>query len=86
MSTIIKSIIIVILVTLTYACSQQQPGHSEEEIALASLEANEFFDRVFDDMLDRSPMYQSYLGIKKDYGKWDDISEEAARKELEISK
>ena len=35
---------------------------------------------------DRSPTYQSYLGIKKDYGKWDEISEAREAEELEITR
>ena len=31
-------------------------------------------------------MFQSYLGIKKDYDKWNDLSEENNDKELEITK
>jgi len=34
----------------------------------------------------RSPMYQSYLGIKEDQDKWDDISEAAAEEELALQK
>jgi uncharacterized protein (DUF885 family) len=56
------------------------------EIAEASKAANEYFDKTFDEMVDRSPEYQSYLGIKKDYGKWDDRSDESAAEELEFTK
>jgi len=86
MRPITKSIIAKTLVIFAFACTQQKPAFTEEDIAKASGEANEFFEQAFDNMLDRSPMYQSYLGIKKDYGKWDDLSEEAAREELEITK
>ncbi|OMP31863.1 DUF885 family protein [Mangrovimonas sp. DI 80] len=48
--------------------------------------ANAFFDKSFDLGLDRSPMEQSYLGIKKDYDKWDDISPEHLDESLEIAK
>lgn len=48
--------------------------------------ANAFFDRVFDEAVDRSPTYQSYLGIKKDYDKWDAVSEAQQKAELEITR
>ena len=35
-----------------------------------------FFDRTFEEDLKRSPMFQSYLGKKWNYGEWDDISDE----------
>ena len=47
-----------------------------ERIAAESAKANAFFDRVFDEGVDRSPIEQGYLGIKKDHDKWDDYTEE----------
>jgi len=41
---------------------------------------NAFLDAIFQRNLDRSPMRQSRLGIKRDQDKWDDISE---RRQLE---
>jgi uncharacterized protein (DUF885 family) len=46
-----------------------------EAVAAESTKANAFFDRVFDENVDRSPLAQGYLGIKKDHDKWDDYSE-----------
>ena len=51
-----------------------------------SEKANALFDQIFDEGIDRSPIMQTYLGIKKDYDKWDDISEENEAKELAITK
>ena len=45
-----------------------------------------FFEQAFEDDLKRSPMFQSYLGIKWDYDKWDDISEAAQDKSVAIAK
>jgi uncharacterized protein (DUF885 family) len=46
-----------------------------EQVAAESKEANDFFERVFNEAVDRSPQFQTQLGIKKDYDKWDDDSE-----------
>jgi uncharacterized protein (DUF885 family) len=46
-----------------------------EQIQAESAKANAFFDRVFDAGVDRSPLAQGYLGLKKDRDKWDDYSE-----------
>lgn len=43
-----------------------------------------FFEESFDRGLARSPMNQSYLGIKDDYDKWDDLSEEKAEEDNRI--
>lgn len=59
---------------------------TNEEIQLESAKANAFFDRSFDAHTDRDPTGQTRLGIKKDYGKWTDINDAHAQKELEITK
>lgn len=65
---------------------EKNESYSKEDISLISTEANRFFDSVFDKRVDRSPMFQTYLGIKKDYGKWDELTEANDKKELEITK
>ena len=47
---------------------------------------NKLFEDIFMENVMRSPMYQSYLGIKDDQDKWDDISEERAKEDLEFQK
>ena len=76
---------LVIIILLMGSCAKEKVFTSEE-IKKESKSANEFFDKVFDEEVDRSPMYLSYLGKKKDYDKWDDQSDENAKKELEIKK
>lgn len=44
---------------------------------------NAFFEAYDQAQLARSPMSQSYRGIKTDYGKWDDFSDAAAVREYE---
>jgi len=51
-----------------------------------SQQANQLFDKIYMDGINRSPIMQTYLGIKTDYDKWNDISEENALKELAITK
>lgn len=48
--------------------------------------ANALFEKIFMDGVMRSPIYQTYMAIKQDYDKWDDISEENELKELAIAK
>ena len=59
---------------------------SPAAIADASQRANEFFERVYSESIDRDPVMQTYLGIKKDYDQWDDPTEEFAQMELGITK
>jgi uncharacterized protein (DUF885 family) len=58
--------------------SQTQQSESER--------INAFFEEVFMRDVMRSPVYQTYMGIKQDYDKWDDNSEQRAKEDLELTK
>ncbi|BCO18350.1 hypothetical protein KUC3_12070 [Alteromonas sp. KC3] len=60
--------------------TQQTAGQSESQ------RLNGFFERTFEEDLKRSPLFQSYLGKKWDYDKWDDISDEEADASIAIAK
>lgn len=62
-----------------------QPIATAEQQTDASAQANKQFDEIYKAGVMRSPMLQTYLGIKKDYDKWNDISEENTLKELAIT-
>ncbi len=86
-----QHLIFVSLFFVNAACNNQENKNSEknytsEQIKEETEKANAFFDKVFDSKVDRDPMQQSLLGIKKDYDKWTDESDENAQKELEITK
>ena len=53
---------------------------------IASQAANELFDTIFMEGVNRNPVRQTYLGIKIDYDKWQDISEQNSAKELAFAK
>ncbi len=57
-------------------------GETTQQNEAEIQKASAFFDRAFDEAVDRTPQQQSYLGIKKDYHKWNDISEQNQAKEL----
>ena len=69
--------------------AEKQAGTSETEVA-AEVETESqrlyvFFEEVFQEGLARSPIQQSFLGIKTDYGEWDDISEARAQEDHELT-
>jgi len=64
-----------------FAGSAETP--SSEEVATESKSANEFLDRVFDEFVANHPQFESTLGIKTHYDQWNDISDDAARHDLE---
>ena len=57
-----------------------------EAIAAESARLNAWFDRKFAETVSRSPIWQTYLGLKDNYGEWDDVSDANALKELEIQR
>lgn len=60
--------------------------YSPEEMASASTALNDWFQKQWDAEIALSPMFQTYLGDKTDYDKWDDLSKESEAKELERTK
>ena len=84
MKAISKSVGILLLATLSVlGCTRNE---QMTPTAIESTKANALFERAFQDRLDRSPEFQSRLGIKKDADKWNDLSDEANKRELEIAK
>jgi uncharacterized protein (DUF885 family) len=53
--------------------------------ASESQRANEFLDKVFDEFVATHPQIETSLGIKTHNDQWNDISDEAARHDLEIA-
>lgn len=96
-----KLALAVSLVFVTSACSdavsEQSTAPAETQTAATenanqadvqteSEKANQLFEDIFMENVMRSPMYQSYLGIKEDQDKWDDISDAAKQEELALQK
>ena len=55
---------------------------TDEMRAEESARLNAFFETKYQEAVARSPMQQTYLGIKTDYDKWDDASDVAALEEF----
>jgi len=92
-----KSIILLAMTAVIGGCGQQESVQtpavekvSEQPIVAAQVneseKANALFEEIFMEGVMRSPIYQSYLGIKQDQDKWDDFSEARAQEDLEITK
>jgi uncharacterized protein (DUF885 family) len=64
--------------TKTQKSRSSKPKEADEK-------ARTFFEASFKERLDRSPMFQTRLGIKDNYGKWDDLSEAFERETHEIT-
>jgi uncharacterized protein (DUF885 family) len=70
----------------TETAQTSKPAATADQIKTESEKANKLFDEMFMEGVMRSPIYQTYMAIKKDYGKWDDISEAREAEDLEFAK
>ena len=61
-------------------------AEADARIAAETERLNAFFETKFNEAVARSPMTQTFLGIKDDYDKWDDASESNAIREMEIQR
>jgi uncharacterized protein (DUF885 family) len=91
----IHSLLLLLFLLLGGACSSPQstqteittsaaPSFTTEQVTAESQKANRFFERTFNESMDRSPMRQTQLGIKKNQDQWDDVSDAFAIEEQEI--
>ncbi|PKD16643.1 hypothetical protein APR41_07480 [Salegentibacter salinarum] len=71
---IIHKLLFISLLVLGVSCDQKEENYSEAEIAEHSAELNDYFEEEFQKDVEESPMMQTQLGQKTNYGKWDDFS------------
>ena len=60
-----------------------EPSPSPDQTAAESKRANEFLDKVFDEFVATHPQIETSLGIKTHNDQWNDISDEAAKRDLD---
>ncbi len=71
----IKNGILFLALLAVAACKEKDDNeYTPEKITETSAELNEYFEKEFQKDVDDSPMLQTYMGVKTDYGKWDDLS------------
>jgi len=63
---------------------EQAPAaiYTADEIAAESARLNVWFEEKFEEVLAFSPLQQTFLGRKTNYGKMDDVSQEASDKQM----
>ena len=88
MNNKLKLSIIILAIVGMVSCQDEKKGtdYSQIEIEEASEELNTYFDIEFEKDLADSPMFQTQLGRKTDYGKWDDFSTLKYTKDMEKAK
>jgi len=84
----IQSVIVFLSIVLFYnSCkNQEEAQYTQAEITEASASLNSWFDTKFDEDVAESPQWQTSLGLKTNYGKWDDISSDQMAEDLKQAK
>ncbi len=88
MKTHLKLVVIFLTIFGMAACKSDidDEKYSAMEISEASAALNAYFDAEFEKEVSESPMMQTQLGRKTDYGKWDDFSNRKLVQDLEQAK
>lgn len=76
----------VLIVGVAFALAACGEPETASEDGTETERFNTFLDERFDLWVSRSPTWQSYLGIKDDYDKWDDRSPEHIAEGLELAR
>jgi uncharacterized protein (DUF885 family) len=79
------SVILALWASATLSFAQTPTPSSSDSTVSESKRANEFLDKCFDDYVATHPQLETSLGIKTHNDQWNDISDEAAKRDLETS-
>lgn len=58
----------------------------QQQLVDVNERANKLFEQIFNERVQRNPILQTSLGIKDDYDKWQDLSDEAFEAELAMTR
>ncbi|RXG32592.1 DUF885 domain-containing protein [Leeuwenhoekiella marinoflava] len=84
---IVSRLLLLTCLILAISCDTKKADtYTEAEIASSSGALNAWFDEQFDADVAQSPQWQTNLGFKTNYGKWDDISSNQMAEELDLAK
>ena len=86
MKKIIPILLLLLLPFLNSCADKEQQEYSQEEIKAEEEKLKDFLEGEFQRELAKSPMLQTRLGIKTDYGKWDNYSHLQYAEDLKIAK
>ncbi|MDB4291920.1 DUF885 domain-containing protein [Maribacter sp.] len=89
MKKVLKTTLLMAVLVFAVNCkeaSKEDTIVTPEEMAIASQDLNDWFQKEWEVEVALSPMTQTYLGDKTDYDKWDDMSNVAEEEQLERTK
>lgn len=66
--------------------TDQVPHTTNSSVVAESERANALFERIFDDEIATNPVRQTQLGLKTNYGLWQDLSDERHQHDLALAR
>jgi uncharacterized protein (DUF885 family) len=84
--TIYRVFIICCLITIAGCDGDTTTAGSTKNPVMSSEGITTFLDRLYMEKIQQSPQSMTYLGMRDRYGEWDDISDQAQDKRLEMTK
>jgi uncharacterized protein (DUF885 family) len=83
----LRPILVLYAIAVLISCKQESAKvYTDAEVTAESKKVNDFFQKAFDDEVGLYPEWQTYLGMKTNYGKLDDNSPAAEERDLRITK
>lgn len=83
MKTLLSLLKFTLLSLLIASCAHK---YTQKEIEKESAKLNKFFEEVFNQNMMRSPTWQTYVGLKSNYGKLNDETEAFEEESIELLK
>jgi len=81
------SLIAMMIFSLSVGCQMDQSeSASTESTAMTSQQIIAFLDELFMEELQESPQYMTYIGMRDRYDEWDDNSDQARDKSLQMTR
>lgn len=77
-----KKYILVLTSIVLFSCQEKKTSNQEQNAVSEDKKVEDFFERTFQEDVSDSPMMQTRLGKKTDYGLWDDFSNKKYPKDL----
>lgn len=83
-----NTILLILLAVVIISCGDEkkEENYTSEEKEKASTALNNYFNKEFQKEIDESPMMQTRMGMKTEYGQWDDFSNLKYAEDLEQAK
>jgi hypothetical protein len=84
----LKNILVISLMSVLFlSCKKEaEKDYSANEVKAVSADFNETLETWFEEDLAESPMFQTRLGRKTNYGEWDDFSTQKKANDLKKAK